>query len=847
MDIFGRKQIALLQTQLSDLQEENRDLSIQFKSRADLAQSLTEKNSDLELRLKALEQELSKQKSSTTSQSNSLLKEISELKKEIKQVQDQKVKLEKSVNDLKTEKDKRGQEIKTLNERINAEKKKFQDLESLVKSKENEVSSIKTGRDSALKELEEKTMVFEQLAKEREDAYKQVKEAKRELNEEKKKAGQVESVKNELSECKDQLEKGKKEFLNEKKHLEQQVADKSQEVVREKEIVVKVRTELEAGKTELAKVRGELESNRTHFHKEKENLEQALKSAEKKLAEANSKLAEIQSSKHSTAELLEELNSKLKLTSDELALLKVGKAHVEAQLKACQDNLEALQERNSKVEAELVTLAQIKTELEENDIKNKAINEAAEKNNLRLESKMMKETAKLIATEKQVKELEEKVRVLGESQDSLMQLENALVELKNENEVLKGRLLHNIKEKSDWSSWYDGKLEICQASDLENNEKGWRLILSDPSLSTAQSYITCSLVGKYKSGKSFILSNLSHSPQQLIQETEHLSFKKSSSNLLFIDSVGTNSHFRSKHFSKSENNVYEHLIQEILFYLSNHVIFVVNGFTSKEQSRLKSWTRKIKEHKGPDEPKYIILVHNLQAASTGFQYKQAWENQVVNALQVSESIVQKTKQIELNLNGTASTREVDYIKKHHVIHCSLLDNDSEYGALHNLFTFEFIRSRLTQKSEPKSVNLLEKLTHIIKSITNEPNISVSEVDSVSLFNRILVHPEHPEHFKSKLVQLVKIKGFEPAFEVLEQHGRYSIVLDVPGLTEQDIKLECEDRKVWISGVRKGHEEGMKGFGEFSCKFRIPKHFNHSPEKVTVQNGVMSLNFVQNNS
>lgn len=850
MDIFGRKQIALLQNQLLDLQEENRDLSIEFKSRADLADSLTEQNKDLDHRLKELEKELARQKSGQSSKCALLEKEISALTKELSKAEDQKKKSEKSLSDLKAEKEKRGQEIKALNERISAEKKRMTDLESLAKSKESEVAALRTERDSAKKDLDDKIKTFEALAGEKEEILKQVKEARKELSEEKKKQGQVESVRKELKDCKDQMDKSKKEFLNEKKTLEQQLGEKNLEVSKEKELRLKMKAELDEGKVNLNKVQSDYDKSKIEFQKEKSELEAALRNAEQKLAETNSKLNELNASKNSSGELVESLQVKLKAANDELAGLISGKTKAEEQLKDCQEKLMGLQEKNNKIEAELNNLNEAKKELEDDVEQKNGLIEASEERCARIEKRLKRKVEKLAETEGKVKELEEQIKVLhdrpsGEISDA--ELAKTLAEIRDENKKLKEIVEEEARKKAQLDNWYDGKLEVSLISDLSHHEKGWNIVLANPNLSTTQSLLTCSIVGKYKSGKTFLLSGLTNQPSTLTKETSQLSLKTSSNHLLFIDTVGRSSHVRSKHFEKSENTLYDHTIQEILFYLSNHVVFVVNNFTDKEQSCLKTWTRKIKQHKGPDEPKYIILVHNFQAVSTEQQYRQAWEKQVVQVLQVSESIKQSNKEIVLNIKGAPHTSQVNYIKKHHVIHCALLDNDSEYGAYHNLFTFEFIRARLTQKTQPKPLNFVEKLTHVISTVTGEPNINLSEIPDKHYNRKIIARVEHPDQFRLRLNQLVKVKGYDPAFEVLEQPGKYLIVLDIPGLTEDDVKVESEDGKVWVSGLRKGHEEGMKGFGEFLCKFRIPKQYNHSPSKITVQHGVMVLNFIENNS
>jgi HSP20 family protein len=78
----------------------------------------------------------------------------------------------------------------------------------------------------------------------------------------------------------------------------------------------------------------------------------------------------------------------------------------------------------------------------------------------------------------------------------------------------------------------------------------------------------------------------------------------------------------------------------------------------------------------------------------------------------------------------------------------------------------------------------------------------------------------------------------PAMDLVESDDRFVLRADLPGLTEDDIRIEFEDRTLTISGERKSeHEENGNGyhrveraFGSFSRSLTLPQGVD--PEAVT---------------
>ena len=73
------------------------------------------------------------------------------------------------------------------------------------------------------------------------------------------------------------------------------------------------------------------------------------------------------------------------------------------------------------------------------------------------------------------------------------------------------------------------------------------------------------------------------------------------------------------------------------------------------------------------------------------------------------------------------------------------------------------------------------------------------------------------------------KFFEPAADVEETETHFLLSVDLPGISQEDIKIEVKDDFLSVWGERKFEESGEKdgsrfsrrSFGKFSKSFRLP--------------------------
>jgi HSP20 family protein len=109
-----------------------------------------------------------------------------------------------------------------------------------------------------------------------------------------------------------------------------------------------------------------------------------------------------------------------------------------------------------------------------------------------------------------------------------------------------------------------------------------------------------------------------------------------------------------------------------------------------------------------------------------------------------------------------------------------------------------------------------------------------------LFNTVFDAP-HPGNSGS-------LRRWMPAMDLVETDDRFVLRADLPGLDEEDIKIEFEDGTLTVSGERKAEHEAKnegyyrveRAFGSFSRSLTLPQGID--PEAVTASfnRGVLEI-------
>src|SRR3954470_7473658 len=93
-------------------------------------------------------------------------------------------------------------------------------------------------------------------------------------------------------------------------------------------------------------------------------------------------------------------------------------------------------------------------------------------------------------------------------------------------------------------------------------------------------------------------------------------------------------------------------------------------------------------------------------------------------------------------------------------------------------------------------------------------------------------------FESPATDSRALRRWMPAMDLVESDGEFVLRADLPGLSEEDVKIELEDSTLTISGERRAeHETNGEGYhrveratGSFQRSVTLPKGID--PEAVT---------------
>ncbi|HUB72508.1 MAG TPA: Hsp20/alpha crystallin family protein [Solirubrobacteraceae bacterium] len=98
------------------------------------------------------------------------------------------------------------------------------------------------------------------------------------------------------------------------------------------------------------------------------------------------------------------------------------------------------------------------------------------------------------------------------------------------------------------------------------------------------------------------------------------------------------------------------------------------------------------------------------------------------------------------------------------------------------------------------------------------------------------------------VQGAPSRRWIPAMDLLEEGDRYVLRADLPGVREQDVKVELEENVLTVSGERRSEEEERKqGYhrverasGSFSRSLVLPEGVDPQQIRARIENGVLEV-------
>jgi HSP20 family protein len=90
-------------------------------------------------------------------------------------------------------------------------------------------------------------------------------------------------------------------------------------------------------------------------------------------------------------------------------------------------------------------------------------------------------------------------------------------------------------------------------------------------------------------------------------------------------------------------------------------------------------------------------------------------------------------------------------------------------------------------------------------------------------------------------------GWTPPVDVFETDDRFVVMVELPGLTQDDVQLQHHDGRLTISGVRRERESPCeqfhrieRGHGSFSRTFQLPLSIDAERITADLRDGVLTV-------
>jgi HSP20 family protein len=90
-------------------------------------------------------------------------------------------------------------------------------------------------------------------------------------------------------------------------------------------------------------------------------------------------------------------------------------------------------------------------------------------------------------------------------------------------------------------------------------------------------------------------------------------------------------------------------------------------------------------------------------------------------------------------------------------------------------------------------------------------------------------------------------GWTPAVDIFETADRYVIMVELPGLSQDDVQLQHHEGRLTISGVRRERESPCeqfhrieRGHGSFSRTFHLPAPIDGERVTADLRDGVLTV-------
>ena len=146
-----------------------------------------------------------------------------------------------------------------------------------------------------------------------------------------------------------------------------------------------------------------------------------------------------------------------------------------------------------------------------------------------------------------------------------------------------------------------------------------------------------------------------------------------------------------------------------------------------------------------------------------------------------------------------------------------------------------------------AANVEKRPTESERGITRRPEY-YSDLFSAGPFGLMRRFSEEMDRMFAHTLSNFRSGTWSPDIEVRERNGNLEVTAELPGLTKDDVKVQCTEDRIIIEGEkRQEHEESKEGFhrtersyGKFSRTIPLPQGTETDKAKAEFKDGVLKL-------
>lgn len=381
------------------------------------------------------------------------------------------------------------------------------------------------------------------------------------------------------------------------------------------------------------------------------------------------------------------------------------------------------------------------------------------------------------------------------------------------------------------------------------------------------------VVGLYDKGKTFVLNQITGGslPSGKKCTTKGLSFKHvnvEQTNFVLLDSAGSYSPVKVvNELSVAQKEATELFLLDLIFELSDYFICVVNDFTSLDQRYLDKLTRSLQNSNKMFRE--VIVVHNLKEVTSAQVLAHVWETQVTQIYSGGQRMSTQVAAVNPS-TGKLEEKHVEWFKTKYSRHICLANHDSFLGRNVNPWTVSLLRYWLKSVFVP-----VDRKFSVVNAVIHFSNKKLSTYFKDSI--QLTLYPGPEERIKfirpvqsdgrtaaagqqqfrlpqvaldASGLMLTRPDSFVPPVDIIIENNRYTIYMDVPGLSAKDITLARQNVVTIIKGHRQmpysnQHvtvEKQERKYGDFTMTYQVPQNFERRWESCHVENGVLKIQF-----